>query len=205
MTGLTGPARRRPRAQGNIRIPCPDGIIDEGDLCCVALRARVATPTADGGLTTTEDLPRVDWGPALPTLLDLVAYRFTPHARAVLDGEFEEIGWIDPKCPLRIERVTRGEHWHVFVDALVLPFGERQAVELGALMRAIKDPHDRHQAGWEYALRLEERWAAMAIAEQIPRAFADGDFRVTRAEDAPLARGPSEPLPNERELLPLST
>lgn len=168
------------RAQGHQHIPWPAGIVEEPDNCCVALRVRTATERPDGSLSVALDRPRVACGPALPTLLDLIAYRFgdtTEHVQEkLLKCEVRALGWIDPRCPLRLERVLDlGKQW-LIIEALILPFGEQQAAELDALMRTEPDPPRREERAWEYAKQLEQRWLQGAPGGQLPVRHLDVDF-----------------------------
>lgn len=177
-------------------------MVDEEDNCCVALRVRVTETGPSGGLTELDDKPRVGWGPALETLQELIEYRFDGEAQAVLLAECEEIGWIDPTCPLRLERVLPDPRVQVFVEALILPFGDAEAAELDELFERERDPSARHWRGWEYARALEARWAEQAHAGEIPRAFLDVHFENSTAQPQ-IEREDREALPPlEREPLP---
>ncbi len=192
MSNRSTPAGRA-RAQGGRQNPWPAGIVDETDNCCVALRVRVTTSREDGDHDVIEDLPRVAWGTALATLRELIAYRFDGPQREILEFEVQSLGWIDPRAPLRLERITdTGEHT-VFFEALILPFGEEQAAELGEMFRSQPDPTVRHRQGWEYALVLERRWQQVAPDGRIARRYLDADFQILRAEDAPPEPDASEP------------
>lgn len=191
------------RAQGDQHIPWPADMVDEPNNCCVALRVRVASADSEGRLAVVLDLPRVAQGPALPTLLELISYRFaapdasgedsdTAGPRAVLEFELEQLGWIDPKCPLRLERVLDLGAPKEFIEALILPFGEREAAELSELVRSVPVPLARHQLAWEYALALERRWERRAPGGRIPCRYLDVDFR--QASAAPGVRPVLLPL-----------
>jgi hypothetical protein len=177
----------RPRAQGGRHNPWPAGIVDETDNCCVALRVRVTTSREDGDLDLIDDLPRVAWGPALATLRELIGYRFGGQQREILEFEVQSIGWIDPLAPLRLERITdTGEHT-LFLEALILPFGEEQAAELAEIFRREPDPSVRHRQGWEYALALERRWEQAAPDGRIARRH--GPARCPRGSNPHSRRG----------------
>ena len=192
------------RAQGDQRIPWPAGMIDEPDNCCVALRVRIANVGPDGSLAVAFDLPSVARGPALATLLELIGdhFVFGESEREILRFEVGQIGWIDPKCPLRLERVTDLGEQKVFIEALILPFGEHEAAELGALLRAESDPADRKKAGWEYAQTLERRWERGAPGERIPCRYLDVDFPRSGERAASGDPGVGERRPIPRPPLP---
>jgi hypothetical protein len=192
------------RAQGDQRIPWPAGIVNEPDNCCVALRVRIATTRPEGSLTVALSRPRVARGPALTTLLELIGEHscFGDNAREILRFEVEQIGWIDPGCPLRLERVTDLGEQKVFIEALVLPFGEQEAAELGQLLRATRDAADRQEAGWQYAQKLERRWEQRAPGGRVPCRYLDVDFPEPREKDASGDAGADEALPARRQPLP---
>jgi hypothetical protein len=207
------PGLLAPRAQGDQRIPWPAGMVDEPDNCCVALRVRLAGVTPAGKPTVVLERPRVAVGPAHETLLELIDYRFgdgrsvessggqRPVSRDVLEAELGQLGWIDPRCPLRLERVVDLGELKEFIEALILPFGEREAAKLGELMRAAPDATARHQAAWEYALALERRWQEQAPAGRIPCRYLDVAFPGLSAEHGRSDRAAGPPV-SARALLP---
>jgi hypothetical protein len=200
VTHPTGPTDR-PRAQGDERIPWPAGMIDEPDNCCVGLRVRVANHRPEGSLDVVLDLAGVQSGPALPTLLELISHRFSDAQRQILEFELDRIGWIDPQCPLRLERVTHVDERKIFVDALILPFGEQQAAELSELLRVTADPAERQAKAWQYVETLERRWEEQTYAGHIPRRYLDVDF-VGRRGTAAAADDDEVLLPIRRAPLP---
>ncbi len=211
MSRTGGPARR---AQGERSVPWPEGMVDEPDLCCVALRVRLAGVDGDGKLRVLLDRPRVAVGPAQATLLSLIRYRFgntrsaarDEHqldvSREVLEFEVAQLGWIDPRCPLRLERVLVLADQKQFIEALILPVGEREAAELGELMRAAPDAIARHETAWEYAQRLERRWEQRAPGGRIPRRYLDADFQAAGAAHPSGERGDGRAT-TRRRLLPV--
>lgn len=191
------------RAQGERHNPWPAGIGDEPDNCCVALRKREATNREDGDLDVVKDRAGVAWGPALATLQALISHLFDrPGQRTILEFEVQAIGWIDPRCPLRLERIADTAEHKVFIEALILPFGEAQAAELAEIYREEPDPGERHRRGWGYALALERRWEEAAPDGRIARRYLDVDFPVRHAEDAPPEPDAAEPLPARPAPLP---
>ncbi len=204
------PARR---AQGDRPVPWPDGMVDEPDLCCVALRVRLAGIDRDGKLRVTLDRPRVAVGPAQATLLELIRYRFgdaklAAHyerqrdvSREVLEFELAQLGWIDPRCPLRLERILVLAEQKEFIEALILPVGEREAAELCELTRTAPDAIARHETAWEYAQRLERRWEQRAPGGRIPRRYLDADFQPATAAHSSGERGGGRAA-TPRSLLP---
>jgi hypothetical protein len=198
------PSASRERAQGTRTIAWPPGIVDEPDNCCVALRVRIAEARDDGQLKPLADLPRVAWGPALATLRELIAYRFSGAARAALEHEIEAIGWIDPRCPLILERVHSGKQ-QIFVEAVILPFGEQQAAELAELCRNQPDPDQRQSEAYAYAQHVRRQWEQQTPDGELPRRFLDVDFQVVTVRDAPEQPAADEALLLlERETLPAS-
>jgi hypothetical protein len=177
-------------------------MVDEPDNCCVALRVRIAAPHVDGSLAVTEDLPWVASGPAHPTLLELLGECFGETPREILGFELEHIGSIDPRCPLRLERVVDLGQEKVFVEALILPFGEREAAELGELMRGAPNATVRRRAGWEYAERLCARWEQSAPGGRVPCRYLDVDFPWISDGAASADAWPGETRPACRAPLP---
>lgn len=197
------PPVARPRAQSDHDIPWPQGMIDEPDNCCVAIEVIEAAERDDGDLDVVRTVARVAWGEATATLRELVERTFTVPAPRTLLFEIDSIGWIDPQCPLRLARRLRLGERRLFIEALILPFGEAQAAELSELMRSQSSPAARRNRGLEYARELERRWEQQTPDGRLPVCSLDQDFPVRRAEDAPQHSGEpaapaDEPVPAYR-------
>lgn len=187
----------RPRAQGRAKIPCPPGLTTDEDNSVVALEVTVATVNGDGSLKIDQRIPWVGWGAATATLHDLIGGAFRSPAREILRFETNEIGWIDPDCPLRLERRVAFPAARVFLEALILPCGERQSAELSAILRSQGRAQDQHAAGLDYARQLAERWASQCPARSLPLVNLRQDFLITRTADAPPTDPPDPALATE--------
>jgi hypothetical protein len=167
-------------------------MVAEPDNCCVALRARLATVGCNGKLAVVLDRRSVAYGPLRPTLLKLVGERFS-HPRDMLEFELDQLGPFDPRSPLQLERVADLGTQKVFVEALILPFGEQQAAELGALMRAERDPERREVRGWEFAQALARRWELVSPDGLLPCRYLDANFTGLPSTGALDGVGPECP------------
>jgi hypothetical protein len=176
-------------------VPWPPGIAADEETCAVALEVIVAKVTGDGGLKPDQQIPWVAWGSGQATLHSLFGQAFHPPASEILRYELAEIGEIDPTCPVRLERRTAFPASRVFLDAVILPVGARQAAELSAILRDSGGARARHAAALTYVRELEQRWAAECPARILPRVDLRQDFVVTRAADAPLAEPDAQPAP----------
>jgi hypothetical protein len=188
---------RRPRAQGRANIAWPEGTTRFGDDCVVALEVILASTKPGGTIEPDARHPWAGWGVPEPTLHALIAKAFVGSGRKVLQFEVSEIGWIDPHCPLRLERrTTFPNRKRVFVEALVLPCDDRQAAELSAILRTDGGSRQRHARALSYARELEARWAARCPAQTLPLINLRKDFTIRRAAEAPVAQ--PEPAPTEQ-------
>jgi hypothetical protein len=184
------------RAQGHHVIPYPPGMIAERDNCLVALEVILAREHDNGAVYPERTIPRVGWGGARATLEELVSDAYNDPVRAILLFEIDSIGWIDPRCPLRLERRTAfADRQREFVEALILPFGIADAVTLRGLLRGAGGAQARHEAAMRYARALEQRWHEQCPSGELPLRYLREDFTVTRLQDAPPARPDRPPVP----------
>jgi hypothetical protein len=187
----TRPTTRR--AQGRARVPWPVGMTADRDQCAVALEVIVARVRADGALEPELNIPWVGWGAPHPTLDALLGKAFRSPAREIVRFEAASIGKIDPACPLRLERRMAFPDARVFLEALVLPCGAREAAELSALLRGGGPALARHQSALQYTRSLEERWAA-----PLPNPHAPMRRPAPRLRHHPRSRRPHQQRAGER-------
>jgi hypothetical protein len=172
------------RAQGEQSIPWAADIAGEPETCCVALRVEVTEDRVDDDVAVLDDRPRVGVGEPAQTLRHLINHGLEGAGRDVLLAELDAIGWIDPRCPLVLERlhVSGGRAMHV--EALILPVACEQVSELDDLLRDESDPDTRHGLGWLYAEDLAELWRGAAAP--------DGRLPVRFLEDAIDQESPAQ-------------
>ena len=156
------------RAQGEQSIPWPAEIAGEPETCCVALRIEVTEDRVDGDVEILDDRLRVGVGAPAQTLRDLINHGLQGAGRDLLLAELDAIGWIDPRCPLVLERLDVSGGRAVHVEALILPVACEQVTELDELLRDESDPDTRHGLGWLYAEDLAELWRQTAAPDGRP-------------------------------------
>jgi hypothetical protein len=162
-----------PRAQGEQTIPWPASIAGEPATCCVALRVEVTQDRAQGDLDILSDTPHVGVGEPEQTLRVLLEGGIEEGLLDVILGELDALGWIDPRCPLKLEwlHVTAGRAVHL--EAAVLPIASEQVSELVELLSSDSDPAVSHGLGLMYAEDLEQVWREGAPDGRLPLRYLE--------------------------------
>jgi hypothetical protein len=162
-----------PRAQGEQTIPWPASIAGEPATCCVALRVEVTQDRAQGDLDILSDTPHVGVGEPEQTLRVLLEGGIEEGLLDVILGELDALGWIDPRCPLKLEWLHAKDGRAVHLEAAILPIASEQVSELVELLSSDSDPAVSHGLGLMYAEDLEQVWREGAPDGRLPLRYLE--------------------------------
>jgi hypothetical protein len=168
----TGPSR----AQGNQRLPWPSEFTGEPSDCLIGMRVEVTDDLPDGDVEPVSDIGAIAVGDPADGLCSMarIARGLEPDHRPTLIGEVRALGWIDPSCPLKIERVFFRDGRTVHVEATVLPVSDAQLDELTTLMSEEADQGDSHTIALLYIEQLERPWRSRSANGELPLCWLDG-------------------------------